>query len=795
MALTQSQIDALIQTDAQGSPINNVLSQLNLAIGGGALNNLVVNNLASAGANTTAIQAALTAGGTVKLQGQGVVYINATLVIGSNTQLTVPTGLTLRAAAGTGAMVITTPLTQAPTVLWNSSGSQTTGPQALIWQNGITAWTTATVYAVGAYTYANGGIYWCATGGTSGATAPTGTGSGISDGVCVWNYVTVYTASLTLMNAAGATLVTLNWPAHALSVGSVVLLSPRGDNIVTTYNYWSGTQAAGQLGGPCDSAYFGAFRVLKVNDANNVVIELHRSPAVQFSGIPMNATVGVSNIRIDGGGTIDSNYPTNTGVPPYNCHSVVLYGAMQANVNNLMLVNTAKFCLCMSGTADVLVDSVNTGAGTASDRFKIYGSANNITIRNSSGIGGDDILSIQTIEPSAFYTYILAVGDCINITASGISSEAGNGGLSLYAVHNLLLIDNIDISHINIHGENLVQVQIVFWGTSGTNVPIIGNVNLHDIEVPFGKLVRTWNYGTAGYGVLKNLNISNITYSTGNNDSTACVLSLETANLVINTANIVNTTGVTRVVAAGGGTVNTLNIHDSSFTVPTNGIFFQGISSIINTLNVVDNYIYFTAGGNGIYVYGGTVNTANIQGNTFTFGDSSAVVCNAYTGSIFKTINVTNNTFPSGTPIFVVSDRVGAAISIIGNNFQSLTRGLVDIFVAGSSVYVAGNYAPSLTYGAIRYEAAVTATLSSGGGNNFPAAWIVDNSGGSATTTVYGWDIHADVTKATRTTGSYCFNTNTAPGSGTLTTAGLVSCQGTSSLSWALLTNPSGQQY
>jgi hypothetical protein len=60
---------------------------------------------------------------------------------------------------------------------------------------------------------------------------------------------------------------------------------------------------------------------------------------------------------------------------------------------------------------------------------------------------------------------------------------------------------------------------------------------------------------------------------------------------------------------------------------------------------------------------------------------------------------------------------------------------------------------------------------------------------------VYGYDIQCDVTKMTRTTGEYCQNTNTAPGSGTLTTAGPVMDQGTSSNSWFLMSNPSGQQY
>lgn len=51
-------------------------------------------------------------------------------------------------------------------------------------------WVTATVYAAGAYCVSDGiKIYKTTAGGTSGATAPTGTGTGISDGGVTWDYV------------------------------------------------------------------------------------------------------------------------------------------------------------------------------------------------------------------------------------------------------------------------------------------------------------------------------------------------------------------------------------------------------------------------------------------------------------------------------------------------------------------------------------------------------------------------------------------------------------------------------
>ena len=50
-------------------------------------------------------------------------------------------------------------------------------------------WAASTAYALNVQVRSSGNIYICRTAGTSGATAPTGTGTGISDGVCTWDYV------------------------------------------------------------------------------------------------------------------------------------------------------------------------------------------------------------------------------------------------------------------------------------------------------------------------------------------------------------------------------------------------------------------------------------------------------------------------------------------------------------------------------------------------------------------------------------------------------------------------------
>jgi hypothetical protein len=77
-------------------------------------------------------------------------------------------------------------------MIWNSSPSNggVTAWNTVTGGNACgTAWATGTAYTVGQQVYNGSSVYQCVTAGTSGATAPTGTGTNISDGVCVWNYV------------------------------------------------------------------------------------------------------------------------------------------------------------------------------------------------------------------------------------------------------------------------------------------------------------------------------------------------------------------------------------------------------------------------------------------------------------------------------------------------------------------------------------------------------------------------------------------------------------------------------
>lgn len=146
---------------------------------------------------------------------------------------------------------------------------------------------------------------------------------------------------------------------------------------------------------------------------------------------------------------------------------------------------------------------------------------------------------------------------------------------------------------------------------------------------------------------------------------------------------------------------------------------------------------------------------------------------------------------------------IGAWLTSVCNAFVSFTDNYSNTVFAGITISAGTNYfrignnqISGMVGGLAYFNGTRTINLYSNGGNvlyNSSVWWSFAVATDTASS--YGWDISCDVTKMTRTTGEYCFNTNTSPGSGTLTTSGPVMDQGTSSNSWFLMSNPTGQQY
>jgi hypothetical protein len=73
------------------------------------------------------------------------------------------------------------------------------------------AWQASTAYILNQHINNGGNVYRCATAGTSaGSGGPTGTGTGITDGTCTWDYVGVAELVLDNTNIATGQPVTIN---------------------------------------------------------------------------------------------------------------------------------------------------------------------------------------------------------------------------------------------------------------------------------------------------------------------------------------------------------------------------------------------------------------------------------------------------------------------------------------------------------------------------------------------------------------------------------------------------------
>jgi hypothetical protein len=102
-------------------------------------------------------------------------------------------------ALGFPEIIATDQIYGGPLAVLNTSTSATSTDGALC------AWVTGTTYAVGDLVTSGANIYKCTTGGVAGATPPSGTGTGISDGTDVWSYV-MATPSLKPVNPADTSI-------------------------------------------------------------------------------------------------------------------------------------------------------------------------------------------------------------------------------------------------------------------------------------------------------------------------------------------------------------------------------------------------------------------------------------------------------------------------------------------------------------------------------------------------------------------------------------------------------------
>lgn len=721
--------------------------------------NPIMSSQAAAAINTALIQNALNAGGEVKLQcpaASPVFYTNAHVTIYSNTHLTLGKNCVWTQASGTNDnMLVSRAYNAAWTTLWNGTGTAAGGPFSLISRPAI--WAATTSYANGATISSGTSIYWqTAAGCTSGSTGPSGTGSGISDGTCSWSYVTALSVNMVSSQRENtAYYMTVHLPSHGLVAGQFLWVNPQPDN--SSSNGWTGTGSAGQRGGLADSAYFGVFPVVDVNDANYMTIKLRRQPAANFSGIPLWAKAADQNISIDGGGTLNYNTANNSSAATtQQMNSIILAGIYNLKVSDLVGINSTKYFLDIAGVSTADVGHVMGGpqwtTTTANgDQIKVYGPAFDVVVHDSGGTGWDDTLSFQPQEPSTHYDQVISSGDIVNVTARNIRGY-GSFAVSMWQTHAYLrtqgvLLDNIDVSN------NTFGMQPIRFGNGGQTIG-----NMYDVTIQHCKNSNNGQplvgmYPGNGFMIDTLRFRDNDVESAGNGGFIGITVGAST-NATINHLIM---DGDRYVSTSTGGGLGSFFIMNYS----TGGSFTLGDVQISNayfsSLNAHGGYVFTT----GVTTTGITIGSVSIDHSYISNFN------NVFATNIAGKYSITSSTISQTTAVF---KSTGASTFRYSNNQQDY--GYVVDYESGSA-------------GATLY----------GGGNvlSGTAAWFLYNV--AANTTVYGSDVQCDVTKMNRVTGSYCFNTNAAPGSGTLTTSGPVMDQGTASGSWFLQANPTGQTY
>jgi hypothetical protein len=706
--------------------------------GDGLVSGLVFNSSASASANSTAINAALAAGGRVTVDCPSSapnLYIGATLQVYSNSVFEIKPSCTVIATGSVAPMLANEAVYLSWTTLYNNSGVVTNGPLSIIRQSDIGGWGTSHGYSKSNYVFTSAdNIYWegatSCTSASSGS-GPSGSGTGITDGTCSWNYVTV----LSMPSSPGGETAIINWPSHGQVQGNAVWVTPEPDSS-GTQNLWTGSQAAHTRGGLADSAYFGIFNVAAVNDTNNITVVLNRTATTAFSGIPMNIKQADQNVTIVGGAIWNGNQSggvSNCSVAT-TCHGMIFAGINNFKLDGQVVENANRYGVEIAGVSNGDIGHLATGPlGSYEDFVKVYGPAFNIHIHDIYGAtGGDDFLTLQPEEPSGYSGYILAAGDIIDVSIDHAASYGGNG-FGLWLSNPYLYVDNLDVSHIGTGSADQGSVFEVRSDGSLAASPV-GTIHIHDIT-----------NRANGQAVYFQNNII-ATFNQVNIDNVECSLVTSGANCY----------------GMGAGTINELNISN----------------------------VTSTAGGTVANLQGGTINRLVVDKANMLGSSGSYVV--DINGTTVQNVTIENTYMGTGNSGGLVHDRTGSNITIMNN--QNLSSGMGVNVGAADTIYAAGNYMPNVNYGMLQMNTTGNATLYSGGGNNLGSqTWFVFSSAG--TVTPYGFDIKCDVTKMTRATGAYCYNTNTSPGSGTLTTAGPVMDQGTSSNSWFLMSNPSGQQY
>jgi len=741
---------------------------------------LTPNLTSAAAANTSAINATIASGGSWRIpvspsHSSDIYYVNGTgtpLAIGSlrtPSTLIVDDGVSIVNASGSnGPVLVSSAFNRSFGTCSGTSGTNSTPitwPYVAVNFTGSISGTTLTVSAVSTGTLVVGMPI-----AGSGVTAPTyinalGTGAGGTGTYTVSVSQTV--ASEAMTGGTDYTSIGFDLTGTGLSTGSGASNIQQGDYVqITGWVDNSSTTTP-------DSAYYGTFYVLSIPTTTSIIVRLVRQPSASPS-----VANGQYRIRqADQYTTVEGglwSYGSNASTG-YNNHALIFAGVAGLNIKHIQITNSEKFALNLSQCNGACVEDV-TGVACNSDLVKVYGSVNTY-IRRVYGVGGDDSVSIHTIEASPYTSYNLpgAGSDCVNCWIEDCAVQNG-AGFRLYPTHGAFKMLNCGMKRCTANGaignsaysgsytssENEAPFGIVTSGSSATGTPYLDGIVFEDLYAQPGGL----NISPIVYlGINNTCSMGSLTFSrirTGFKDQWSAGVNA----------------GEITIAGGGSGTINQMNFNECEFMMnegsQCDAIHFA-TSQQYNQINVT-RCLFKGSSTNG-YAF----NMSSMVSQSP--GQINFVNCD------FDTLNGC---------VYAPTVAVGTLWSLMGCRVSNVNIGLT--IQGNSQVNLTGNtFANMHGSGIIRGSgSSPTILLSSGGGNVGNTAsgsnglFVIGS--GSPTLTFTGWcsDLLIDIsqTGVNRANGAVVWNTNSALG--TLLVAGPVVGDSTNTTgSWHLLYNPS----
>lgn len=506
--------------------------------------------------------------------------------------------------------------------------------------------------------------------------------------------------TITLAWSSGITASISGWVGHGLTTNDYVWMQGA---TLSVYNTIARVTAA-------DSA------------AGTATVRLMYVPSGAVSGT-ITALKCDRNIIIEGG-YADYNYPSNTtGVTPTLDACGINIGVAQ----NVKLINAGsgngqKYAFNTGAIRDLQAFGCFTKA-TASDFFKVLGPAINCTINGASGSIGDDGVSFQVRQPSAYPNFQWSNGDVINCHAEGLDLETSLAG-SAVAVAYPSDTEMMTVSFKNING----------YAPTGKAVKVVAEHSASDR--------------------IKSLRIDKAQNGGGNN-----VLHI---NRVSTNGIIIDDLQATQLIENGLGVPQAVVLMDAGCYIK-NGL-----------IDIVVQNSAFT-GGQYAMQLNGNYNRLQVTGSIEGGGTARGIQLggDVKTGNLIVSMSqLTGDQLVGGT--------LSGTITLDGCTTQ-IANVVSATSVSGTiNVNLQGNLFTNASGGVVRSSAG-TFNVRSAGDNNFAGTSVpVLAPSGTPTFNLYGNDLKQDLTATgtTKTTsGQYCFNT--AAAAGTIAQNRLVTCNGT----------------